>query len=206
MTSVLSIPKTKVFQLLWVKEDSPIHLIEQYLNTHALTRSLRSDLQLIESRPHLDVFETTQSRNLLTGALAGLEKIIVAPIVFQGPGKSLSMLFHIGNDTCSHEGIIHGGLLATLINECLTRCCCPAFGKKVAVTANLNINYRSPAMVDSYFVVHAKITEVAGRKAWVDGWMETLSGDRGEPTLIAEAKSLFIEPKQAANLRGPYNS
>lgn len=108
------------------------------------------------------------------------------------------MLLHIGNDTCSHEGIIHGGLLATLIDECLTRCCCPAFEKKVAVTANLNVNYRRPAKADSYFVVHAKITEVAGRKAWVDGWMETLSGDVGEPTLIAEANSLFIEPKQAA--------
>ncbi|KAJ5647646.1 thioesterase family protein [Penicillium lividum] len=198
MTAVLSIPKTTVFQLLWTGAKPSTHIqIEQYIDSHPLTRSLRRNPQLIETRPHLDVFESNRSRNLLTGALAGPEKISVAPFVFQNPGKSMIMLVHLGRDTCSHDGIIHGGLLATLLDECLTRCCCPAFEKKVAVTANLNIDYRSPAMVDSYFVVHANITEVAGRKAWVDGWMETLT-DGSESTLVAQAKSLFIEPKQAA--------
>ncbi|KAJ5947095.1 hypothetical protein N7466_000110 [Penicillium verhagenii] len=208
MTTVLSIPKTRVFQLLWAKEESPAPLIEQFIKSHPLTRSLQVNPRLNESRPHLNVFESprSQSRNLLTGVLAGPERISVAPYVFQDPGKSMIMLMHLGNEMCSHEGIIHGGLLATLLDECLARCCCPVFEKKVAVTANLNIDYRSPAMADSYFVVHAKVTKVLGRKAWVDGWVETLPSERGESTLIAEAKSLFVEPKHAAGLKGLYNS
>lgn len=194
MTTILSAPKTKVFQFLWATGDSPSD-IEEFIESHDLTYSLRKEPKYTESRPHLTIPETMRSTNLLTGALAGPKKITVAPYVFQDIGKSLIMIIHLGGDTCSHDGIVHGGLLATLLDECLTRCCCPAFESKVAVTANLNIDYRSPAMADSYFVLTAEITKLEGRKAWMNGRIETLSAEGEDSSLVAEAKSLFIEPK-----------
>ncbi|KAJ5083736.1 hypothetical protein N7456_013163 [Penicillium angulare] len=205
MTTILSAPKTKVFQLLWTTDDSQ-NEVENFIDSHPETSALRRNPRYTESRPHLTIPQELRPQNLLTGALAGPQKITVAPYVFQDPGKSLIMIIHLGKETCSHDGIVHGGLLATLLDECLTRCCCPAFSKKVAVTANLNIDYRNPAMANSYFILTAKITKLEGRKAWMDGRIETLPSNGGESSVIAEAKSLFLEPKESAGLTGPYKA
>lgn len=113
-------------------------------------------------------------------------------------GKSLVSIFYLGSDVCGHPGIVHGGLLATLLDEGLARCCFPALPNKAAVTANLNIDYRRPAMAESYFVLRAETVKVEGRKAWVEGRIETLPEEGKEPVVLVEAKALFIEPKQAA--------
>lgn len=52
----------------------------------------------------------------------------------------------------------------------------------IGVTANLNINYRSPCMADQFIVVRTKLESKQGRKVYVSGTMETLDGER-----IAEA-------------------
>ncbi len=94
-------------------------------------------------------------------------------------------------------GIIHGGLLATLLDEGLARCGFSALPNKIGVTANLNIDYRNPAPAGSYVVLKAETTKVEGRKVWVKGRIELL-GDTVKPgKLLAEAEGLFVEPKYA---------
>lgn len=73
------------------------------------------------------------------------------------------------------------------------------------MTANLNIDYRRPAPAGSFFVLRAVTVKVEGRKAWVEGRIETLplagggGGEvDGEPVLVVEARALFIEPRHAA--------
>lgn len=107
-------------------------------------------------------------------------------------------IFHLGSNVSGHPGIVHGGLLATLLDEGLARCCFPALPNGVGVTANLNIDYRRPAMTDTFAVLRAETVRVEGRKAWVEGRIETLPEDGKEPEVLVEAKALFIEPRQAA--------
>jgi acyl-coenzyme A thioesterase PaaI-like protein len=107
-------------------------------------------------------------------------------------------LMYLGSDVCGHPGIVHGGLLATILDEGLANCCFPALPNKVAVTANLNIDYRAPAMANNYVALRAETVKVEGRKAWVEGRIETLPLDGKDPVVLVEAKALFIEPKQAA--------
>ena len=79
------------------------------------------------------------------------------------------------------------------------RCAFPVLPNKVGVTANLNVDYRRPAMAESYFVMRAQVVKHEGRKAWVEARIETLPEEEGqEPQVLVEAKSLFIEPKVAA--------
>lgn len=66
------------------------------------------------------------------------------------------------------------------------------------MTANLSVDYRAPAMADSYVVVNAEIVKFEGRKAWLEGRIETLEAGDADSTLIAEAHALFVEPKKAA--------
>ncbi|KAJ6020913.1 thioesterase family protein [Penicillium herquei] len=196
MTTIISVPKTKIFQLLWTSEESS-NEVEQFIESHSLTSSLRKDPHYIEKRPHLSIPESMRAQNILTGPLSGPKKITVAPYIFEATNKSMIMIIHLGNELCSHNGIVHGGLLATLLDETLVRCSSAAFEKKVAVTANLNIDFRNPAMANSYFVLTAEVSQLQGRKAWLNGRIETLPNQGDDSALIAEATALFIEPRNA---------
>lgn len=135
----------------------------------------------------------------------GKDKIVVPPVSWnEEGGKSMVSILYIGTDLCGHQGIVHGGLLATILDEGLARCCFPALPNKIAMTANLNINYRAPAPTDSFVVLRAKTTNVEGRKAWVEGHIETLVEEGEKPTVLVEASALFIEPRQAATMARVY--
>lgn len=132
----------------------------------------------------------------------GEKKVVVPPFAWnEAGGKSMVQVLYIGEDMCGHPGIVHGGFLATVLDEGLARCCFGALPNKIGMTANLNINYRAPAMAGKYVVFRGATTKVEGRKAWVEGRLETLvdeakGGER--PTVLVEATALFIEPRQAA--------
>ena len=59
-----------------------------------------------------------------------------------------------------HEGykdIVHGGILATLLDEALAWACISA-GEKV-MTVSLDLKFRKPALIDELIQVEAKITQ-----------------------------------------------
>lgn len=179
--------------------DEKTREIDNYIRSHPLATALRDNPAFTESRPHLQIPTIVRHRNLTAGTLAGPNKIVVPPYMFsEEGGKSLVSLFYLGSDVCGHAGIVHGGMLATILDEGLARCCFPALPNKVGVTANLNIDYRSPAFAENYFALVAETVKVEGRKAWVEGRIETLPKNGEEPVILAEAKALFIEPKGAA--------
>ncbi len=98
---------------------------------------------------------------------------------------------------CGHAGMVHGGLLATLMDEGMARCCFAALPNKICVTARLTVNYRAPTPAGGFVVLKAEVLKVEGRKVWVQGRIETL-GDGIEPgKLLADAEGLFVEPKYA---------
>ncbi|KAJ5098790.1 Thioesterase/thiol ester dehydrase-isomerase [Penicillium argentinense] len=191
--------------LAYRPDDAIAQEIDERLRTHPEAIKLRENPDFKEVRPHLKLPEQLRARMLTAGTLSGPNKIVVPPYVFsEEGGKSMISFMYLGSDVCGHPGIIHGGLLATLLDEGFARCCFPAMPNKVGVTANLNIDYRAPAMADSYFVLRAETVKQEGRKAWVEGRIETLPQDGSDPVVLVEAKALFIEPRQAASLAHLY--
>lgn len=173
--------------------------VDEYIRNHPVAVELRENPAFTESRPHLKIPAELRDRHLTAGTLSGPDRIVVPPHVFsEKDGKSLVSIFYLGSAISGHLGIVHGGLLATLLDEGMARCCFPALPNKVGVTANLNIDYRRPAMAESYAVLRAETVKVEGRKAWVEARIETLPKEGEEPAVLVEAKALFIEPKQAA--------
>jgi acyl-coenzyme A thioesterase PaaI-like protein len=182
--------------------------IERQLFAHPLTRKLLQDEKYIASRPHLKIPEKLRSQNLTGGTLLGPDKIAVPPLQFTTEdGSSYVSLQYLGPALCGHPGIVHGGLLATLLDEGLARCCFPALPNKVAVTASLKIEYKRPCMAGQIVVLRAETTRVEGRKAWVTGRLCTLpkEGEEGEGIVLTEGEALFIEPRQAATMKRVVN-
>ena len=56
--------------------------------------------------------------NFTAGALRGPGKLAFAPVVRVRKDESESVsILHVGRGLCGHDGIVHGGLLATLFDE-----------------------------------------------------------------------------------------
>jgi len=181
--------------------------INEYILAHPLAQRLREDPKFIESRPHMKIPPSMRQNNLTGGTLLGEDKIAVPPLTFTAKdGSDLVAIQHLGPALCGHPGIVHGGLLATLLDEGLARCCFPALPNKVGVTASLKIDYRKPCMAEQYVVLKAETTKVEGRKAWVTGRLMTLGEDHEEGDVLVEAEALFIEPRQAATMARVYST
>lgn len=189
---------------LFTPSDEDIQAIENGIFEHPLTKSLFENEKFIASRPHLKIPEKMRKMNLTGGTLLGKDMIAVPPLQFTTlDGSEFVSIQYLGTALCGHPGIVHGGLLATLLDEGTARCCFPALPNKVAVTASLKVEYKKPVLAGQVVVLRAITTKVEGRKAWVKGWLETLVDEsKGEkPVILTEAEALFIEPRNADKMK-----
>lgn len=185
----------------------------------SLAETLRKDPRFEEARPHLKIPPEVRPTSLTGGTLAGPGRIAVPPLMFsEDGGKSMVSIFYLGEQLCGHPGIVHGGMLATILDEGLARACFPALPNRIGMTANLSIDYRKPSRAPGYFVLRAYTTRVEGRKAWVHGWIEPLRDDivhslrdaqtvdgvkiveRPKESMLVEGQALFVEPKNVDGL------
>lgn len=172
---------------------------EETINNHPLVLELRANPDFTESRPHMKMPASYRDRTLTGGALRGPGKVPIPPYAWtEGDGKSLVSISYVGDDLCGHVGIVHGGFLATMLDEGLARCCFGALPHKIGVTANLSVDYRKPTPAGSFLVLRATTTKVEGRKAWVTGHIESLPKPGEKPVVYVEATGLFVSPKYAA--------
>ncbi|KAM0446923.1 hypothetical protein ACHAPV_007845 [Trichoderma viride] len=184
---------------LFVPDTDDIQRIEDTINNHPLIKELRSRPEFKESRPHLKMANGIRNQSLTAGVLQGSGKMVVPPIAFiEDGGKSIVSISYIGDQVCGHPGLVHGGFLATMLDEGMARGCFGALPHNIAVTANLEVNYRKPTPANSFLVLRGTTTKVEGRKAWSVGSIETLPEPGEKPTVLVEAKGLFISPKYAA--------
>jgi acyl-coenzyme A thioesterase PaaI-like protein len=189
----------ETLELFQPQPDHPSAEINRLILNHPLTRSLQANPKFVGSRPHLKIPPTLRPHNFTMGTLLGDDKLPVPPLIFSThDGSALVSIQYLGSALCGHPGIVHGGMLATLMDETLARCCFPALPNKVGVTASLTVNFRKPCKADQLVVLKAETTKVEGRKAWVKGRVETLPADGSEGELLVESDALFVEPKQAA--------
>lgn len=172
----------------------------QHIHNSSLVKQLREDPDVEESR-YYDAVPILHRENMLTtGLLAGKGVLTVEPLVFRNTKTGKSYVFyHVGNRMDGHDGIVHGGLLATLMDEGLTRCGFPFLPSKYGVTASLVLNYRSPVRSDSYIVLVSEVEEAKGRKVIVKGRLESLP-DTGSPITLVEGEVILVEPKWAKYL------
>ncbi|TYJ56037.1 hypothetical protein B9479_003280 [Cryptococcus floricola] len=171
--------------------------VERSLQELEVVQNMRYEIKKgadwYETRPYNNYDPQKIHNSLTAGSLRGPGKLAVPPILFAKHDESEAVaIVHLGRALCGHDGIIHGGLLATVLDETLGRNALLNLPSRIGVTANLNLNYRSPCMADQFVIVRTSLKELKGRKAVVEAKMETLHGDR-----VVDATALFIEPKWA---------
>lgn len=170
--------------------------VEKSLLSHPLLQRLRAqpDAELwYETRAYKNYPEERRVNNLSAGALRGPGRLTVSPLVRARRDESQGIVMvHVGRGLCGHDGIVHGGLLATLLDEALGRTAIANLPGKVGVTAKLELNYRAPTRADQFIVIHTFLTEVRGRKVKVTGRIEDTDGN-----LLVDASATFVQPRYA---------
>jgi acyl-coenzyme A thioesterase PaaI-like protein len=177
--------------------------VEAQLWSNPLVQQLSNDPNFVMTRPNQTLPENFRKGSLTGGTLLGSGKFEIPALVFTKPDGSECVAVHyLGGEMCGWPGFVHGGLLATILDEGLARTCFEVLPNKVGMTAKLTVNYRFPCKANQFVVLRAKTTGAEGRKAWVEGQLYelTYSGENGK--LICEGDALFVEPKGATKLLG----
>lgn len=132
-----------------------------------------------------------------TGLLFGPDLFEIDPIVFLNEEKGLlTSFYHLGDQLISQDGQIHNGIVSTILDEGLCTCGFPLVPSKKGVTAKLSIDFKNQAPPGSTVVLRANVIEVKGRKAVIEGDLQTLPMNPGElPIVIAQSKCILVEPK-----------
>ncbi|KAJ2807123.1 hypothetical protein H4R20_001414 [Coemansia guatemalensis] len=138
----------------------------------------------------------TRKTAFVPDTVLGHEKLSVEPVIFMNRDrKSFVVLVHLGKNLNGHEGIVHGGVQATLFDEITAR---PAFWnlpRNIGFTATLKVNYRRPVVVDQVLVFRTQLLSLDGRKAQVAAQLEDTRGN-----LLSDAEALYVSPKEYESL------
>ncbi|KAK5706978.1 hypothetical protein LTR17_021121 [Elasticomyces elasticus] len=118
--------------------------------------------------------------------------------------NEVSTLIRMGDGMNGHPGILHGGIVASVLDE--------AMGILQNVNqerdhlrrvATLDIKYLKPVHTPDSLLVTARYTKRDGRKEWIHAEIKQhLShgeDDYGEEIVCATGDALFIEPKPRTN-------
>lgn len=149
--------------------------LENQLQSIPLLQQSRKDPTTsawLEARPYSTVPPDRRVNHLTAGVLNGIGKMAILPLARIRPDQQETWFFvHLGRKLCGHDGIVHGGLIATLLDETLawtvcvyslfcssrvTDCLRPRrdeqalvnLPEQIGVTASLNIKYRAPTKAD----------------------------------------------------------
>jgi hypothetical protein len=148
------------------------------------------------ARPYVNLPESFGQHSLTAGLLQGPGRIAIPPLLFiQTDEKALTGVIHLGRSICGHDGIVHGGLIATLFDDSFFRTvstnealssfpmlipyvqAVANFPARIGVTAWIRIDYKAPTRADQFVVFKTKVDKVDGRKVYLSGWMEDLEGN-----------------------------
>ncbi|KAI8391498.1 HotDog domain-containing protein [Radiomyces spectabilis] len=166
---------------------------KEELDNMDIVKAARANPNLFEIEAYSHLKGSAKLNSLTATTLRGQGKIIVPPVIFYNEDQTeVTIVGHLGKELCGHDGIIHGGLLATLLDEVLACVAMPSLPNRMGFTANLNINYRRPVLSDQWIVMRGRLDKVEGRKAYVEAWLESVDGT----TRFTDATSLYISPKQ----------
>ncbi len=117
----------------------------------------------------------------------GLENPIGLKLTFRQEGDAYVTTFIPPRDFQGYQGILHGGIMATLLDEVMARYVWQEIAAPAA-TARLEVRYRRPAPVGCPIEVRAWITDRRGARVFRTAAEARLA----DGTLLAEATALVM--------------
>ncbi|OJJ43102.1 hypothetical protein ASPZODRAFT_74919 [Penicilliopsis zonata CBS 506.65] len=155
-------------------------------------KDLRDHPDYVECGVYENYTDEQRMHRLTSGSLRGSRGVALQKVFWNEKEKSAIGVAFLGPGLEGWPTVVHGGALATVIDEHLGRIAVRHFPERTGVTANLTINYRAPVYSDSFYTFHTTIDHERStdRKAFALVEVRDLTGK-----LCAEATGIFVVPK-----------
>ena len=153
----------------------------------------------VETYHRMPLPERGQEENghAIFGLLLGTD-MIESYDIFRRPEKShdnvIIAYVKFGDRVDGHPGVVHGGILSLCFDDAMGFAY-EALGVSMAVTANLNVDYRAPVPAGTNVRISAQLERREGRKLFWKAQMTSID----KTVLYAEASSLYIIPRGSEN-------
>jgi hypothetical protein len=98
--------------------------------------------------------------------------------------------YSFGKGLNAHPGLLHGGVIATLLDSTLGSAVAMANPREMLFTAQLNVAYMHPVSTPGTVLVRSWVEKKEGRKTWAKGRIESGTGG-----LHAEAEGMWLQVK-----------
>lgn len=115
---------------------------------------------------------------------------------FTVDGAEVTAPFTPASDFAGFEGILHGGVVATALDEVSAWSAMLTEGVFV-FTAKLDIRFRSQADVDTEFLLAGRVSDRRGKRLTIEASL------RGGGKVVAESKGLFVVADEVASVFEP---
>ncbi|MFJ4651393.1 PaaI family thioesterase [Nocardia sp. NPDC088792] len=106
-------------------------------------------------------------------------------IAFERRGDTVRGTFTLDGRHQGAPGVAHGGIVAAALDEASGSVLMPL--RLPAVTVKLDVDFKSPALLQRELVVTSVLTARSGRKLYIDAVLT--DGD----TVVATARAIFLE-------------
>ena len=101
------------------------------------------------------------------------------------PRQRIVGRFRLGEEYQGGSGFLHGGIIAVLLDEVMSKAC--RFNGEHAVTADLRVEYLKPIPVNQEIVVEGFVARRDGRQLYHEGEIRNGAGD-----LLARGQGRFV--------------
>ncbi|KAL2871533.1 PaaI family thioesterase [Aspergillus lucknowensis] len=157
-----------------------------------IVKQLREDPDYTESDVYGNYSWRDKEQRLTSGPLSGSRGLAYQKVFWNsGANKAVNVVF-LGKGIEGWPVLVHGGALATILDEHLARVAIQNLPERTAVTANLDINYRKMVASENFYAVHATLDQERStdRKAYVNGEIRDMRGN-----VLVESSGLFVVPR-----------
>lgn len=179
-------------------------------------KSLRNGLTRLRSWENLDrnvardtrMPDTTnddgrrsEQPSLTNTTLAKAGGIAVEPTLFHDNKKGSTItIVHVGDQLCGYPFLVHGGMIATILNESFKRNACLNSDsnplKDDFMVTFLSITYKAPSLANQFLVVNTRCLGQDSNKSIIsESSIETVDGK-----VLVLSKANVVETGRASNL------
>ncbi len=113
---------------------------------------------------------------------------------FYADDDTVTATVTLGPETEGYKGIVHGGIVAGLLDECIGWAACVRH-RRFYVTRELKVRYLRPVLLGSRVVVSGTVTAGRGRLSRGRGELRLENG-----TLVATAEGTYFRLSEEASL------
>ncbi|CRG86225.1 hypothetical protein PISL3812_03228 [Talaromyces islandicus] len=168
-----------------------IEELQRLVDYLPVVQKLRKDPNYEEWDAYESFSDEDKEKRLSSGPLKGSRGLALQKIFWNEEEKECVNVVYFGHGLDGWLTVVHGGLLATVLDETLAR----AAPRRSIVTANLQVNYRAPVSSGEFYTVHTRLDPERSteQKAYVNGEVRSLMGK-----LCVESEALFLVPKKLA--------